>query len=158
MLETEKKDAERQAVRLEKDRNALRNTLDKVERQKLKSEEGTMRLSAEKSRLDRSLNTVEQELQEAQQQTLLLQTQVSEMEQTQSLCESLSVQRDEAQREAERLKVSLRDVERSLGTRERAHRHRVKGLEEQVSTLKEQLQQEMKRRHPSLQSSLLSTT
>ena len=30
MLETEKKDAERQAARLEKDKNALRNTLDKV--------------------------------------------------------------------------------------------------------------------------------
>lgn len=30
MLETEKKDAERQAVRLEKDKDALRNTLDKV--------------------------------------------------------------------------------------------------------------------------------
>ena len=30
VLETEKKDAERQAVRLEKDKNALRNTLDKV--------------------------------------------------------------------------------------------------------------------------------
>ena len=32
MLETEKKDAERQAVRLEKDKNALRSTLDKVSR------------------------------------------------------------------------------------------------------------------------------
>ena len=30
MLETEKRDAERQAVRLEKDKNALRSTLDKV--------------------------------------------------------------------------------------------------------------------------------
>ena len=30
LLETEKRDAERQAVRLEKDKNALRNTLDKV--------------------------------------------------------------------------------------------------------------------------------
>lgn len=30
MLETEKKDAERQAVRLEKDKDALRSTLDKV--------------------------------------------------------------------------------------------------------------------------------
>ena len=62
----------------------------------------------------------------------MAQTQVSETDQTQSLCESLIVQRDEAKCEAERLKVSLRDVERSLGTRERAHRHRVKGLEEQV--------------------------
>uniref|UniRef100_A0A3P9BZZ5 Ciliary rootlet coiled-coil, rootletin n=1 Tax=Maylandia zebra TaxID=106582 RepID=A0A3P9BZZ5_9CICH len=156
MLETEKKDAERQAVRLEKDKNALRNTLDKVERQKLKSEEGTMRLSAEKSRLDRSLNTAEQELQEAQQQILMLQTQLAEMEQSHSLCESLVRQREEAQREAERLRTSFRDIERTLGTRERAHRHRVKGLEEQVSTLKEQLQQEMKRRQPSLPSSVVS--
>lgn len=30
LLETEKRDAERQAVRLEKDKSALRNTLDKV--------------------------------------------------------------------------------------------------------------------------------
>lgn len=56
------------------------------------------------------------------------------MEQSHSLCESLVKQRDEAQREAERLKASFRDVERTLGTRERAHRHRVKGLEEQVHT------------------------
>lgn len=157
MLEAEKKDAERQAVRLEKDKNALRNTLDKVERQKLKTEEGSMRLSAEKSRLDRSLNTTEQELQESQQQILMLQTQLAEMEQSHSLCESLVKQRDEAQRESERLRSSYRDMERTLGTRERAHRHRVKGLEEQVSTLKEQLQQEMKRRQPSLPSTLLST-
>lgn len=33
MLETEKKDAERQAVRMEKDKNALRSTLDKVSSQ-----------------------------------------------------------------------------------------------------------------------------
>lgn len=120
------------------------------------------------------------------------------MEQSHSQCESLMRQRDDAQRESERLRTSFRDVERTLGTRERAHRHRVKGLEEQVhtrhvvvkvyqkvkrvtlaemielvlgvvnvvlswtvslqvSTLKEQLQQEMKRRQPSLPSSLLST-
>lgn len=56
------------------------------------------------------------------------------MEQSHSLCESLVKQRDEAQRESERLRTSFRDVERTLGTRERAHRHRVKGLEEQVHT------------------------
>lgn len=33
LLETEKRDAERQAVRLEKDKAALRNTLDKVRRE-----------------------------------------------------------------------------------------------------------------------------
>lgn len=54
------------------------------------------------------------------------------MEQSQSLCESLVRQCDEAQREAERLRSSFREAERTLGIRERSHRHRVKGLEEQV--------------------------
>lgn len=57
------------------------------------------------------------------------------MEQSHSLCESLVRKREEAQREAERLRTSFRDIERTLGTRERAHRHRVKGLEEQVLKL-----------------------
>lgn len=56
------------------------------------------------------------------------------MEQSHGLCESLVSQRDEALRESERLRCSLRDAERTLGTRERAHRHKVKGLEEQVHT------------------------
>lgn len=56
------------------------------------------------------------------------------MEQSHGLCESLVSQRDEALRESERLRCSFRDAERTLGTRERAHRHRVKGLEEQVRT------------------------
>uniref|UniRef100_A0A8C7KRB4 Rootletin-like n=1 Tax=Oncorhynchus kisutch TaxID=8019 RepID=A0A8C7KRB4_ONCKI len=156
VLETEKKDAERQAVRLEKDKNALRNTLDKVERQKLKTEEGSMRLSAEKGRLDRSLTTAEQELQDAQRQIALLQAQLAEMEQSHNVSESSVRQRDEVMREAERLRVTQREAERTLAARERAHRHRVKGLEEQVSTLKEQLQQEMRRRQPSLPTSLMS--
>uniref|UniRef100_A0A673XCW3 Ciliary rootlet coiled-coil, rootletin n=1 Tax=Salmo trutta TaxID=8032 RepID=A0A673XCW3_SALTR len=134
MLETEKKDAERQAVRLEKDKNALRNTLDKVERQKLKTEEGSMRLSAEKGRLDRSLTTAEQELQDAQRQIALLQAQLAEMEQSHNVSESSVRQRDEVMREAERLRVAQREAERTLAARERAHRHRVKGLEEQVDT------------------------
>ena len=63
-----------------------------------------------------------------------VQAQLAETEQSQSLCESLVRQRDEAQREAEKLRASFRDLDRTLGTRERAHRHRVKGLEEQVCT------------------------
>lgn len=54
------------------------------------------------------------------------------MEQSQSVCESSLRQRDEAQREADRLRTNYREVERTLATRDRAHRHRVKGLEEQV--------------------------
>jgi len=48
--------------------------------------------------------------------------------------------------ETERLRGAQAQAERSLESRERAHRQRVKGLEEQVSTLKDQLGQEMKKR------------
>lgn len=62
------------------------------------------------------------------------QTQLADLEQSHGTCESLVRQREEAQREAERLRSSFREAEQTLGARERAHRHRVKGLEEQVNT------------------------
>lgn len=61
------------------------------------------------------------------------QTQLADLEQSHSLCESLARQREEAQRDAERLRSSFKEAERTLGARERVHRHRVKGLEEQVN-------------------------
>lgn len=56
------------------------------------------------------------------------------MEQSHNVSESSVRQRDEVMREAERLRVAQREAERTLAARERAHRHRVKGLEEQVDT------------------------
>ncbi|KAL0154302.1 hypothetical protein M9458_050415, partial [Cirrhinus mrigala] len=80
--------------------------------------------------------------------------QLAEVEQSHSASEQAARLREDAQREAERLRVSQREAERTLAARERAHRQRVKGLEEQVSTLKEQLQQEIRRRTPSLPSAV----
>lgn len=107
-----------------------------------------MRLSAEKGRLDRSLNSAEQELQDAQRQIALLQAQLGELEQNHIVSEQSARLREDAQREAERLRISQREAERALAARERVHRQRIKGLEEQVSTLKDQLQQEIRRRTP----------
>lgn len=58
---------------------------------------------------------------------------MADLEQSHGLCESLARQREEAQRENERLRSSYKEAERTLGARERVHRHRVKGLEEQVN-------------------------
>lgn len=74
------------------------------------------------------------------------QAQLAELEQSHSGSEQA------VQREAERLRVGQREAERTLAARERAHRQRVRGLEEQLSTLKEQLQQEIRRRTPALTS------
>jgi rootletin len=56
------------------------------------------------------------------------------MEQSHSESESSVLQHDEVLREAEKLRVAQRELERILAARDRAHRHRVKGLEEQVCT------------------------
>lgn len=48
--------------------------------------------------------------------------------------------------ETERLRSSQIQAERTLEARERSHRQRVKGLEEQVATLKDQLGQEIRKR------------
>jgi predicted Fe-S protein YdhL (DUF1289 family) len=61
------------------------------------------------------------------------QTQLSETEPVPGVCEGCGRQ----QAEADRLRTSYREVERALAVRERAHRHRVKGLEEQVRKKKQ---------------------
>lgn len=55
------------------------------------------------------------------------------MEQAQDLSGGSSRRRQELQLEMERLRSSQQQAERTLDARERAHRQRVKGLEEQVS-------------------------
>lgn len=88
-LDAEKRETERSAVRLEKDRSALKKTLDKVwsfvyfmrfvsyiiaklliyhiqvERDRLKTEEEAMRLSENRGQLDRSIRDLESEIDEA---------------------------------------------------------------------------------------------
>ena len=54
--------------------------------------------------------------------------------------------RAETEMETDRIKSAQNQAERSLESRERTHRQKVKGLEEQVATLKDQLSQEMKKR------------
>ena len=54
--------------------------------------------------------------------------------------------RAETEMETERLRSSQIQAERTLEARERSHRQRVKGLEEQVATLKDQLGQEIRKR------------
>jgi len=54
--------------------------------------------------------------------------------------------RAETEMETERLRSAQDQAERTLDARERQNRQRVKGLEETISTLKDQLSQEMKKR------------
>ena len=54
--------------------------------------------------------------------------------------------RKEAELEVERLRSSQIQSERQLETREKTHRQRIKSLEEQISTLRDQLSREIRTR------------
>ena len=64
-----------------------------------------------------------------------MQAQLADTEQAnaQRLIEVTSRHRQESELEVERLRTAQVQAERTLEARERAHRQRVKGLEEQVS-------------------------
>jgi rootletin len=83
-----------------------------------------------------------------QRQIQTLQTQLAgaEQEHSQRLIDLTSRHRQETEMETERLRSAQLQAEKMLEARERAHRQRVKGLEETVSTLKDQLSQEMRKR------------
>ncbi|XP_078265915.1 ciliary rootlet coiled-coil protein 2-like [Rhinoraja longicauda] len=119
-----------------------------VERGRLKSEEDALRLSAEKGQMDQSLSGTEMDLAETQRQIQQLQELTAEMERSHSqrLIELTTRHHQELEKETGRLRTANQQAERVLEAKERAHRQRVKELEEQVFILQEQLDREMKKR------------
>jgi len=126
-----------------------------VERERLKTEEESMRLVEDKGVLDRSVRDLELELEDSRKTIQAMQQQLSDTEQSNAkrLIEMSSRHRQESELEIERLRTAQIQSERTLEARERAHRQRVKGLEEQVATVKDQLAQEIRRRQPRTQRS-----
>ncbi|KAL5014639.1 hypothetical protein ScPMuIL_008909 [Solemya velum] len=77
-----------------------------------------------------------------------LQSQLAEAEQqhAQRLIDLTTRHRAETEMETERLRTAQLQAERLLDTRERAHRQKIRGLEEMISTLKDQLSTEVRKR------------
>jgi len=147
-METEKREVERNANRLDKDKSALRKTLDKVEREKLKTEEIATKTVHQRGELDHAFRRLEEENIDLVRQIQNLQAHLAQVEQTHSsrLLDITTRHRAETEMEVDRLRSVALQAERTLEARERAHRQRVKGLEEQVSTLKDQMGQEVRKR------------
>jgi len=98
--------------------------------------------------MDRTMTRLEEENMDCQRQIGALQGQLAEVEQqhAQRLIDLTTRHRSETEMETDRLRSAQLQAEKTLESRERAHRQRVKGLEEQISTLKDQLSQEMRKR------------
>ncbi|XP_068447240.1 rootletin isoform X3 [Clinocottus analis] len=148
-LQSERAEMERVLTRLGKDKSVLRKTLEKVEMERLRREEGEAAAAArDREQLGRTVCCLKQELAEKQSELQAVQARASQLEHahTQRLLEVTARHHQELDLETDRLRDSQFQAEQALETREKAHRHRVKCLEEQVLTLKEQLDQETRRR------------
>ncbi|CAM4772379.1 unnamed protein product [Rotaria magnacalcarata] len=156
-LDVEKRDVERSKLRLEKDKNVLKKTLDKVERDRLVTEDIVR--SWDRAEIDRQFRRVEEENLSLQRQVENLQSVLNESEHqhAQRLIDFNTRNRRETEVETARIRSSQSAAERALEGREKEHRARVRGLEEQITTLKEQLHQEIRGRKSLLNRALTST-
>jgi len=143
-LETQKSDAEKALYRLEKDKNAILKTLDKVERAKLLNEE-LLSKSVDRSSLDKTLQGLNAENQELQKQIKALQADLAraEHEHSQRLNDLTNRFRQETDAE---MRAVQSQAEKQLEARDRANKHRIKGMEEQIEMLKDQLEKEIRKR------------
>ena len=100
----------------------------------MKGEEYLNRSVLERTTLDRTLAKLEEDNGDLQRQMQQLQQQLAGLEQehSQRLIDLTTRHRHETEMETERLRSAQIQAERMLEARERAHRQRVKGLEEQV--------------------------
>lgn len=147
-LEAERRDFDRSHLQMEKDKNALRKTIDKVERERLFTEELANRSTFDKSVIDRTAATLEKENMELQHRLQTLEAQLGDREQhhAQRMVDVTSRHRKQKEAELDRLRSAYQQAQRTLDSREKSHRQRVIGLEQQVQLLKDQLNQEIRKR------------
>uniref|UniRef100_A0A183ACT8 Cilia- and flagella-associated protein 157 n=1 Tax=Echinostoma caproni TaxID=27848 RepID=A0A183ACT8_9TREM len=136
------------STNLEKDRHCLRRHLEKVEKEKIQHEEILSKGNLDRTELELTLRRLEEENADQKRQVHYLQTRLNELEQmhAQRLAEVASKQRAETEMEMERLRHNQIQAERALEARERAHRQRVKVLEDQMGAIREQLATETRKR------------
>ncbi|XP_028300551.1 rootletin [Gouania willdenowi] len=147
-LQSERVEMEKVLTSLSRDKASLRKTLEKVELERMRKEEEIACVVRARDQLEQSVQCQEQALAEKQDVLRNLQAQISELEHahSQRLLEVTARHHQELDLETGRLRDSQNQAEHALESREKAHRQRVRGLEEQVSLLQEQLEQETKRR------------
>ncbi|CAL8079433.1 unnamed protein product [Calicophoron daubneyi] len=143
------------STNLEKDRHTLRRHLEKAEKEKMQQDEIMNRGNLDRTELELTLRRLEEENNDQKRQVHFLQARLNELEQmhAQRLADVASRQRAETELEMERLRNNQTQAERALEARERAHRQRVKALEDQVvrlkvkmAAVKEQLAMETRKR------------
>jgi len=148
-LEQDKRDMERNQLRAERERKALKMSLDKTEQEKAEAEEELSRIQDEKEEYNRSLGSKEVECVELKEELGSLEQKLADAEEEYSnKLMSLSLTtREEVEHERERAKNAALQSERTHAAKVRALIQKTRSLEEQVKGLKDQLTTEVQSKH-----------
>lgn len=145
--ETIKIQVEKSRTKLERENFTLQKILEKSEKDKMRTEEFSSMSRYEKTNLGKSLKVLEQDNVDLQRKVQSLQAKLAELEQhhSQRLKELKNLQHQEVAMELERVRTAQMQAEQLLEAREKTNRHRILGLEQQISILKDQLAEEHRR-------------
>ncbi|CAM1323538.1 Uncharacterised protein at_DN2183 [Pycnogonum litorale] len=143
--ERDKTLAQRMQSRLEKDRNSLKKALVQVEKDKISLEEIPLDDELQRLELIRTIQTLEVKLQEVEQLN------------SQRILDLSSKHKQEIYLYDKRSKDSLKHCDEIMKSRERAHQERVLQLEQQIQTLRNQLDEELQKRRLYISRTLKST-
>uniref|UniRef100_A0A7E4VDS3 Myosin_tail_1 domain-containing protein n=1 Tax=Panagrellus redivivus TaxID=6233 RepID=A0A7E4VDS3_PANRE len=158
--EIAKKELEAQVSRLERERTALKRHVEAVELDKQRIESAVRQTAMERHALDKSLNAMEKENSELYKNCSLLQSQLNQLERenTTRAAEANTKKKMQFEAEIHKLNNEKRQLEKLIEHREQNYIQKIKMLESQVAMLREQLEQERRRRREFLSTGSLPSS
>ncbi|CAJ0954033.1 unnamed protein product, partial [Mesorhabditis belari] len=131
-----------------KEKAQLMKKIELLETDKRRTDTAIRETALQREAIEKSLNAMERENKELYKNCAQLQQQIAqlEMENGNRILELTNKQREEQERQLLRMRQEKGQIEKVIENRERTHRNRIQQLEDQLRILREQLDQERRRR------------
>ncbi|VDM58664.1 unnamed protein product [Angiostrongylus costaricensis] len=160
-LEDEKRSNSQILEGWKKEKFMLHKKIDMLESEKRRTEAAIRETALQREAIEKSLNAMERENKELYKNCAQLQQQVRiiaqlEMENGNRILELTNKQREEQERQLQRMRQEKSQIEKVIENRERTHRNRIKQLEDQIAILRDQLDGERRRRRDFIDRSLVN--
>nr|VZI02769.1 unnamed protein product [Spirometra erinaceieuropaei] len=158
--EKEKADLEAELKQQKSEMQQLRKTLDRMNKERMREKEASSRLLSSQDDVKKNVRQLEEENLELRRHLQRLQAQIILQDEAHmNQLEEVSKRKNaKIEAELEKKCSALMHSEKVLQAKERSHRQRIKGLEEQIRTLSDQLTQEISRRHLYMSTGKLPTS
>ncbi|VDD96883.1 unnamed protein product [Enterobius vermicularis] len=131
-----------------RERTTFIKKVEMLESEKRRTDEAIRETALQREAIEKSLNAMERENKELYRNCAKLQQQIAqlEMENGSRIMDLTSRQREEQEKQIQRMQAEKIQIERMIEARERNQQNRIKQLEKQIAIMREQLDNERRRR------------